>query len=266
MTSAALHGRVALVTGCLGGIGRKTCCRLAEAGAQVIGTDIAPIEAADDWRMEVPGAEYRRLDVTDEEGWAALAAEIEARYGMLHIAVHLAGIVLVQSIAQTMLSDWRRVYDINVTGPFLGVRATEQLMQRAGETLPFGASIVMVSSVAAMSGAPLHAAYCASKGAVRSLAKAVAMEFSAAGHAIRVNSVHPGGVETPMLASIRQSRVDQGMFQSTDRAAEATRLAHPIGRIAQPDEIAKTIRFLASDDAGYMHGSELVVDGGLLAR
>lgn len=263
----ALAGRVALVTGCLGGIGRATCRALTEQGAIVVGADIAPADAADGFLAEVGGTvRYHQLDVTDEDGWAALAATIAADHGMLHIAVHLAGIVLVQPIATTSLADWRRVYEINVTGTFLGIRATEALMARAGATLASGASLIMVSSVAAMSGAPLHAAYCASKGAIRSLAKAVAMEFSALGHAVRVNSVHPGGVETPMLASIRQSRVDQGLFASADGAAEATRAAHPIGRIAQPMEIARTIRFLASDEAGYMHGAELVVDGGLLAR
>jgi NAD(P)-dependent dehydrogenase (short-subunit alcohol dehydrogenase family) len=262
--TGSLEGRVALVTGCTGGIGAVISQTLAEAGATVIGADM--VEDGGAWRGGIPGSVYHRLDVTDEDDWQRVIGAIEAEQGALDILVHVAGIVVVEKLESTTIEQWRKQMAVNVEGPFLGTKAAVALMAKTGAERPFGASIVIISSVAGLIGSPLHTGYCASKGAVRLFSKACAMEFSALGYKIRVNTVHPSGVKTGMVDHILQRFVDNGFAASTEEAAAGLAPAHPIGRMADPIDIAKTVRFLASDDAGYMHGSELVVDGGYTAQ
>lgn len=260
----SLEGRVALVTGCIGGIGAVTCRTLAEAGATVIGADI--VEDGTAWSAGIAGSAYHRVDVTSEEDWQRVIAAIEGEYGALDILVHVAGIVVVEKMETTTLAQWRKQIAINVDGPFLGTKAAIALMAKTGADRPFGASIIIISSVAGLVGAPLHTGYCASKGAVKLFSKACAMEFSALGYKVRVNTVHPSGVKTGMVDHILQRFVDNGFATSVEEAAKSLGPAHPIGRMADPIDIAKTVRFLASDESGYMHGSELVVDGGFTAQ
>ncbi len=256
----SLDGRVGLVTGCTGGIGLVVSQALAEAGAKVVGADMA--EDGSSWSGGIPDSRYLQLNVTDESMWQEAIATIEQEHGALDILVHVAGIVVVEKLETTTLEDWRRQMAVNVDGPFLGTKAAVKLMARTGASRPFGASIVIISSVAGIIGSPLHTGYCASKGAVRLFGKACAMEFSALGYKIRVNTVHPSGVKTTMVDHILQRFVDNGFAESVEAAAAGLGPAHPIGRMADPIDIAKAVRFLASDESGYMHGSELVVDGG----
>ncbi|WP_448501215.1 SDR family NAD(P)-dependent oxidoreductase [Sphingomonas sp.] len=260
----ALDGRVALVTGCTGGIGKVIAATLAQAGAVVVGADLP--DAADGWAQETGSASYRPLDVTDEGAWADTIAAIDAEHGALDILVHVAGIVVVEKLEATTLDQWRRQMAVNVDGPFLGTKAAAQLMARTGADRPHGSSIIIISSVAGLIGSPLHTGYCASKGAVRLFGKACAMEFSALGYKIRVNTVHPSGVRTGMVDHIMSRFVEHGFAPSVEKATEQTVAAHPMGRMADPIDIAKAVRYLASDEAGYMHGSELVVDGGYTAQ
>jgi NAD(P)-dependent dehydrogenase (short-subunit alcohol dehydrogenase family) len=260
--TVSLQGTVALVTGAAGGIGGAVCAALGEAGAQVIATDLASSPA--DRRPE--GAVWMDLDVTDEAAWSRVAGEVSSRFGHLDILVNNAGISIVEPLAEVTLESWRRTMSINVDGVFLGVRACLDLLRKGGERRRGGASVVNVSSNAGLIGAEFNVAYCASKGAVRLMTKAMAMEFSALGYPIRVNSMHPGGVDTGMLDSIFETYHRLGAAPSARAAYEASVKAHPIGRMGKPEEIASGIRFLASDEASNMHGSEMVMDGGYTAR
>ncbi len=257
---ADLEGRVALVTGCTGGIGSEICRQLAGAGAIVVGADLPPTPSS--WS----GAGYLQLDVTDETSWQDAIAAVDRDHGKLDILVHVAGIVVVEKMETTTLAQWRKQMAVNVDGVFLGTKAATALLRRSGDALPHGASVVVISSVAGKIGSPLHVGYCTSKGAATLFVKACAMEFSALGYKVRVNSVHPSGVKTGMVDHILQRIVDNGFAESVEEAAAGLAPAHPIGRMADPVDIAKTVRFLASDEAGYMHGSELIVDGGFTAQ
>lgn len=257
----SLNDRVALVTGCTGGIGLQIAASLKEAGAYVVGADLP-----DDGGAGAGWQDYHRLDVTDEANWQTVIAAIEKAYGRLDILVHVAGIVVVEKLETTSLTDWRRQMAVNVDGPFLGTKTAADLMRRSGQNSEHGSSIVNISSVAGLIGSPLHTGYCASKGALRLFTKACAMEFSALGYKIRVNSIHPSGVNTGMVEHILQRFVDNGFAASIDEARAGLAPAHPIGRMADPIDIAKAVRFLAGDESGYMHGSELVVDGGYTAQ
>lgn len=256
----SLDGRIALVTGCTGGIGSAISQALKEAGATLVGADL-PADAGP-WQ----GDAYFALEVTDEASWRSVIAGVEERYGRLDVLVHVAGIVVVEKMEDTSVEQWRKQMAVNVDGPFLGTKAAAQLLKRSGETLPFGASVIVISSVAGKIGAPLHVGYCASKGAATLFVKACAMEFSALGYKVRVNSVHPSGVKTGMVDHILQRIVDIGFAGSVEEAAAGLAPAHPIGRMADPVDVAKAVRFMASDEAGYMHGSELIVDGGFTAQ
>ncbi|WP_120075357.1 SDR family NAD(P)-dependent oxidoreductase [Aurantiacibacter odishensis] len=255
-----LEGRVALVTGCTGGIGSQISRHLSDAGAHVIGADIPDRDSGNNT------ASYHQLDVTDETAWQRVIGAIEKEQGKLDILVHVAGIVVVEKLEKTTIEDWRKQMAVNVDGPFLGTKVAADLMRRSGENLPHGASIVNISSVAGLIGSPLHTGYCASKGALRLFSKACAMEFSALNYKIRVNSIHPSGVNTGMVEHILDRFVENGFAPSKEEARAGLGPAHPIGRLAEPEDIAKAVRFLASDEAGYMHGSELVVDGGYTAQ
>lgn len=260
----SLEGRIALVTGCTGGIGAVIAQALAEAGATVVGADLTDDGTA--WCASVPRSSYLKLDVTSEANWQQAIAQVEADHGALDILVHVAGIVVVERLQNTTLDQWRKQMAVNVDGPFLGTKVAADLMQRTGADRPFGTSIIIISSVAGLGGAALHTGYCASKGAVRLFGKACAIEFSALGYKIRVNTVHPSGVKTGMVDHIMQRFVDEGFFPSVEEAIAGMGPAHPIGRMADPIDIAKAVRFLASDESGYMHGSELIVDGGYTAQ
>lgn len=260
----SLEGRVALVTGCTGGIGSVISSALAEAGATIVGADMLDDGGA--FTKAVPNGRYQKLDVTDEANWRAVVGKVEADHGRLDILVHVAGIVVVERLANTSLDQWRKQMAVNVDGPFLGTKVAADLMARTGADLPHGSSIIIISSVAGLIGSPLHTGYCASKGAVRLFSKACAMEFAALGQKIRINTIHPSGVKTGMVDHIMQRFVDEGFFPSVEEAMKGMAPAHPIGRMADPIDIAKAVRFLAGDESGYMLGSELVVDGGFTAQ
>lgn len=258
-----LENRVALVTGCLGGIGSEICKLLAEAGATVIGVDLP--EQSGHWPEYYPElCSYRQLDVTDEAAWNTLATSVAKDYGALDILVHNAGVAVIDKVEDMKIEAWRKQMAVNADGPFLGTKAFMMLMNETGMKRPFGTSIVMISSVAGLVGTPFSAGYSATKGAVRLFTKSAAVEFSALRYKIRVNSVHPGVVETGMIEEIRERYVEVGISSSVEEAARRTPKA--MGRTANPNDIAKAVRFLASDEAGYMNGSEVVVDGGFTAN
>jgi NAD(P)-dependent dehydrogenase (short-subunit alcohol dehydrogenase family) len=255
----SLQGAVVLVTGANGGIGRAACAGLRAAGARVVGTDVgdAPGElGVDAWCP---------LDVTSPQDWQRVVSSIRDRFGRLDCLVNNAGISLVERIADTSLEQWRRVSSVNVESVLLGLQATLPLLCESGKQRPGGSSVVNVSSAAGLRGVAFNAAYCASKAAVTLLTKSAAKEFAALRYPIRVNSLHPGSVDTPMMDSIYARYVEVGMSPSVEAAKSAANAARPLGRMARPEDIAGGIVFLCSPAASFMTGSELVIDGGVTA-
>lgn len=255
----ALNGLTALVTGAGGGIGREVVKAMAAAGARIIATDLA--DGAD-----IAGAEaYVSHDVGREADWEHVAGEAHNRFGRLDALVHAAAVSIVGRIEETPLSEWRRVNRINVESIIVGTQILLPLLKEGGRARASGASIVSFSSVGGQRGAAFNAAYCTSKAAVKMLSKCMAAEFAALGYNIRANSVHPGGIETPMLASIIDSYVEMGAAPSRDVAVQAVVANHPIGRLGRPDELGGGVVFLCSDAASFVTGSELNIDGGFTA-
>lgn len=247
-----MQDKVAFITGAGAGMGRAHALGCAAEGAAVVVSDrdAASAEAVAD---EVRGRGGRALaltqDVRDEARWdECVQAAVEA-FGALHVLVNNAGVSLGRSLRETTLEEWQRVMDVNATGVFLGCRAAVPAMEAAG-----GGSIVNISSAYGLVGGALAAAYCASKGAVRLLTKAAAVDLSQLG--IRVNSVHPGMVETDMA---------QGLLPDEDLQRRFLRQQLQ-RRLAAPEEITAAVIFLASDESSFMTGSEVVVDGGWTAR
>ncbi len=246
-----LTGKTAVVTGAARGIGAAIAATLAREGARVLlgDSDAAEVErTAAALAAEGYAATGHHHDVTDEASWAAIMGAA----GPLDVLVNNAGILLMRSIADTTLEDFRRVSAVNVDGVFLGTKAAFAVMGGRG------GSIINLSSVAGMEGAAHHIAYCASKGAVRLMTKAAALEAAVLDFPIRVNSIHPGGVDTRMT----QTTYRFGTGAGVEEAVAATT---PSGRVGTPNDIAEVALFLASDASGYINGAEIVVDGGRLA-
>jgi len=254
--SLALNGAVALVTGAGGGIGRAVCAALGEAGARVVATDIGA--APKDWMADA----WWQLDVTSAEDWTRVVDEIGKRFGRLDCLINNAGIALVEHIADTSLEQWRRVMSVNVESVLLGLQAALPLLRESGKDRVGGSSAVNISSTAGLRGAALNAAYCASKGAVTLLTKAAAKEFAALQYPIRVNSIHPGVVGTPMVDSIATRYVEVGVCPSMEEAKQAFIAATQLRRMGRPEDIAGGAVFLCSPAASFMTGAELVIDGG----
>jgi NAD(P)-dependent dehydrogenase (short-subunit alcohol dehydrogenase family) len=264
-----LEGRVALVTGALRGIGLAAVERLLAEGASAVITDLADPGAAEVSAVLArlgPKAHYLRLNVTQEVDWQAVAAQVRAEHGRLDVLVANAGTDCTSRVEEIALADWHRVMAVNVDGLFLGVKHCAALMDESGRTTRGGASVIAISSIMGIVGIADAAAYNTSKGAVRLFCKAVAVEFAQKRMAIRVNSVHPGFVRTHLLEQGMAGWVEKGMGESVDALMAGLGSGTPMGRIAEPDEIAPAIAFLASDDASYITGAELVVDGGWTAQ
>lgn len=257
--SLTLNGAVALVTGASGGIGRAVCASLVDAGARVVATDISDLPKG----LKVEG--WFRHDVTSTHDWARLVGEIRTEFGRLDCLVNNAGISLVESIADTSIDQWRRVMSVNVESILLGLQATQPLLRESGGDRAGGSSVINVSSVAGLRGVAFNAAYSASKGAVTLLSRSAAKEFAALGYPIRVNSIHPGSVETQMMDSILASYVEHGFATSMDEQKTNWNSKRPLGRMARPEEIAGGIVFLCSPAASFVTGSEFVIDGGVTA-
>jgi 3(or 17)beta-hydroxysteroid dehydrogenase len=239
--------KVALVTGGASGIGRAAAARLADAGFLVVVTDVDP--AGQRVAAAIPGAMFVEHDVADEPAWERAIQSVLDAHGRLDVLVNNAGLPLVGAVTETTLKDWRALMAVNLDGVFLGTKHGVRAMRRHGD----GGSIVNVSSTSGLVGAPFSSAYCASKGGVRLFTKAVALECAA--EAIRVNSVHPGPVRTPLWRKV-------GLGPEAEPAIAAST---PLGRMAEPEEVADAILYLASDSSRYVTGSELVIDGGFTA-
>ena len=254
-----LDGKVALISGGARGIGGETARLIVEAGARVVIGDVLDERGRDTARTLGKAALYQHLDVTSEEDWEAAIGAAVGRWGKLDILVNNAGLFLGKDLETASLAEWHRLCAVNLTGVFLGTKLAIPALREAGEKSPHGSVIVNLSSVAGLIGDPRLAAYCASKGGVRLLTKSVALHCARRGYGIRCNSVHPSFVETPMLEGMLTRSRDPAKARAGYAAAA------PLGRIAQPDDVARMILFLASDESAFTTGAEFVVDGGLTA-
>lgn len=245
--------RVALVTGAASGIGYATALRLIAEGARVVATDIAGRGLAGLAKEAGPAVVTMVHDVTREDEWHGAVALAEQKFGGLHALVNAAGILALGTIEDTTLADWRRMMDVNLYGTFLGCRVALPAMARGG------GAIVNISSIAGMTGTPELLAYGASKGAVRALTKAIALEGARRAPQVRCNSVHPGVIETPMVTNHFAERDDPAKVE------RAWRKGQPTGEFGKPEDVAAMIAFLASDDSALVTGAEYVVDGAATA-
>lgn len=247
-----LTGRVALVTGAGSGIGAAIARRLASEGAAVLVTDIqdeAGAHVARDINEGGGRAAYAHLDVTSEAQWEAGVAAAVREFGGLDVLVNNAGMGDLAVIEDTSLEDWARTIGIDQTGVFLGMKKAAAALAASGH-----GSVINISSIFGTSGGfGTSPAYHAAKGAVRTLTKNIALHWADRG--VRVNSVHPGFIETPILAQAKGTPIEQAMLDVT-----------PMGRLGQPDEVAAGVAYLASDDASFVTGLELYIDGGYMAR
>jgi NAD(P)-dependent dehydrogenase (short-subunit alcohol dehydrogenase family) len=247
-----IEGKIAIVTGGASGIGAACAETLARAGAQVVVSDIDDAGGAalvDRIKRGGGKAIYRFHDVTSEAGWPALIAAAQA-WGGLHIMVANAGITHATPVVDLSLEAWRRQMAVNLDGVFLSVKHAIPAMRRSG-----GGSIVILSSVAGLRGTFGSSAYCASKGGVRLFAKAVAMECAWARDNIRVNTIHPGVIDTPIWSKL-STAIDP---------RQLGKAVVPIGRAGTAQDVANGVLFLSSDASSYMTGTEFVIDGGFNA-
>lgn len=245
-----LDGKVALVTGAAKGIGAHAARLLAEAGAIVVASDIDPDCAAPDRGRSIVH------DVTDPAQWSAAIASIEATEGRLDILVNNAGMILNKPVLSTSFEEFKRVQTVNVESVWHGIQSAAPLMAKSGES-----SMINLSSIYGQIAGPMQAAYSASKGAVRMLTKAVAVEFARAGYGIRVNSVHPGPVDTDLGRSGLGPGIAAGRFADEAEAKAFVAAQFPMGRWVETSDVAGVILFLASDASRFVTGTELTVDG-----
>lgn len=261
--------KTALVTGASGGIGSATASALAAHGARVVVTDLeeAPLQALVA-RISAEGGEASScvLDVGDPHSWQLARDYVRSTYGNLAVLVNNAGIDVVKSVADTTLADWERLFRVNSTGMFLGTQTFLDDLHEAGVASGERSSIINMSSICGNIGVAFQSTYCATKGAVRMFTKAAAVEFGALERQVRINSIHPGTVDTAFAAQCLQELGEAGFAPSPAEARAAIRAAHPIGDMAQGDEIADAIVFLASNLSRFMTGSEMLVDGGYTAQ
>ena len=244
-----LEGKVALISGGARGIGAATARLMAAEGAAVVIADVLEKEGKEtEAEISEAGGEvlFVRLDVTSEADWAGAVRAAVSRYGKLDVLVNNAGISSRTGVEETSVESWDQVMDVNAKGVFLGTKAAIPELRKAG-----GGSIINISSIYGIVGSGGSAAYHASKGAVRLFTKSAAIQYASEG--IRVNSVHPGFVDSPMteahhgVSQVRQARTSQT----------------PLGRLGLPEDIAPGILYLASDQSSFVTGSELVIDGGM---
>lgn len=253
----SLAGKVAIVTGGARGIGKAACVRLAALGAAVLVTDVIEDEGkavADAIGRDGGKALYQRHDVSSEKDWSAAVDTAVRSFGGLHVLVNNAGVARIEDVEQETLEGYNRLIAINQTGAWLGMKAAAPRIRASG-----GGSIINIASIyGAVGGSGNALAYHASKGALRLMTKNAAVRY--AKENIRVNSIHPGFITTPMVAPFLEP-VDGKRSPMLDYIESHT----PMGRLGRPEEVASAIAFLAGDEASYMTGSEVYVDGGWTA-
>lgn len=253
-----VEGKVAIVTGGGSGMGRATSILLAQEGAKVVVTDVneeGGRATVAEIKKAGSDAQFIRQDVSVEDDWKAVIKETIHRHGRLDILDNNAAICVIKPLLDTTLEEFRRQNAINVEGVFLGMKLGVPAMEKSG-----GGSIINISSVAGLVGFRICGAYSGGKGAVRLLTKSMALECAGRKNNVRINSIHPGSIATPMLKNIIHEMGD------TEEVRQMFEAMAPIGRFGEPLDIANGVLYLASDESKYVTGSELTIDGGFVAQ
>lgn len=248
-----LDGKVVWITGAASGLGRESALRCAAEGARLVVTDLkAPTAVAAEIADAGGTAEAFEQDVTIEPRWDEIADAVETGFGGFDVLVNNAGVGENRPLAETSLTQWRRVQSANLDSVFLGTRLAFRRMRPGG-------SVINISSILGIVGNAGTTAYCASKGGVKLLTKAAAVEAAQGGMSLRVNTIHPGYIETPMVVDgvAKRPEPDKVMAYIASR--------HPVGHLGEPSDIANAVLYLASDESRFVTGSEMVVDGGYTA-
>ena len=257
---ARVKGKVAVVTGGASGIGRASAILLAEEGASVVITDINE-EAGKELATELSNSGHQAIfvkhDVTKEEQWKSAMKTAIQTFGCINILLNNAGVAIAKTVEETTLDEWKWLNSINMEGVFLGTKTAIEQMKENG-----GGSIINLSSIEGIIGEPLAAAYNASKGGVRVFTKSAALHCAMYKYNIRVNSIHPGYIETNMVGGVVAEMKPEQIRDFQTRVIGSI----PLGHLGEPMDIAYAVLYLASDESKYMTGSELVVDGGYTAH
>jgi len=256
-----VEGKVALVTGARRGLGKAIAILLAKEGAKVVITDYKK-EGTGDVLQEIKqaGCEgiFLRQDVRQEDDWKRVIDETVGHFGRLDILVNNAGVGAGKNIEQITLEEWRWVMSVNLDGVFLGTKHAIEAMKTTG-----GGSIINMSSVEGLVGDSRMVAYDSSKGGLRTLTKSAALHCAKRGYNIRVNTVHPGFIDTVMVRGFLKAQAKDGDVETARKALESL---HPVGHLGEPDDVAYAVLYLASDESKFATGSELVIDGGFTAQ
>ena len=253
-----VDGKIAMITGGAMGLGKAAALLLCREGAAISLTDINEAEGrrtADEIAAGGGEALFQAHDVSDPERWVEVIDATTARFGRLDVLVNNAGIAVAANVETTTLEDWRRTMAVNLDGVFYGTQQAIRVMKETG-----GGSIINLSSIDGIIGEAELAAYCASKGGVRTFTKAAAVHCGEAGYRMRVNSIHPGYIVTPQHVSYLKAL---GTYEEEN---EKARRRHPIGYLGEPNDVAYGVLYLASDESRFVTGSEFVIDGGYVAQ
>ncbi len=264
-----LDGKVALLSGAARGIGGETARRMAQAGARLVIGDVLD----DRGRQTVAEintaggqAEYVHLDVTKEDEWNNAVGVATGKFGKLDILVNNAGVFIGKGIEDISMAEWEKLVAVNMTGVFLGTKLCAPALRDAGKDSEHGSAIVNLASVAGIVGSQLDPLYSMTKGGVTLFTKSTALEFARKGYRIRCNSIHPGVIQTDMGEQTFVSRAQRMGSNDTQAMRDLVLSTVPSGRLGVAADIAKGIVFMASDDAGYMNGAGLIIDGGMTAQ
>jgi NAD(P)-dependent dehydrogenase (short-subunit alcohol dehydrogenase family) len=261
-----LDGKVALISGAARGIGAETARLMIEAGAKLAIGDVLDERGRETARGFGDAAIYVHLDVTREADWQAAIDAVVSRFGKLDILVNNAGLFLGKDIEAASLAEWHRLCAVNLTGVFLGTKLALPALREAAQTSLHGSVIVNLASTAGLVGSTQDPLYSMTKGGVTLFTKSAALEFARKGYRIRVNSMHPGTIDTDMGDQVLATRARNLGTNDIESARRQVIERLPIGRMGTPTDIAKGIVFLASDDAAFMTGAGLVIDGGITAQ
>ena len=264
-----LKGKNAVVTGGSKGIGKSVCLALANAGANIFILDInkeeglKTVEEILKFNVE---AYFFSMNVADENEWINFITFLEAKSKSIDILVNNAGIWLGKEINNVTIEEYQKLISINLTGVFLGIKHLTPSLKDAGEKTKFGSSVINLSSVAGLVGSQLDPLYSMTKGGITTFTKSMAIYFGKKEYPIRINQVHPGIIETDMGKQVAEARVNQNPNMTEEESYSSGVIQTPLGRLGTSQEVANTILFLSSDEASFMTGSSLVVDGGLTAQ
>ncbi|PHQ27964.1 SDR family oxidoreductase [Leeuwenhoekiella nanhaiensis] len=254
-----VKNKVAIVTGGASGLGKSSAILLAREGAKIVITDVDDengTKVVQDINNDGGEAIFIKQDVSKEEEWKMVIETTIKTYGKLHIVANSAGIGIGGTVEDVTLDDWKNLIDVNLHGTFLGTQYGIKGMKETGE----GGSIINFSSIEGLIGDPNLPAYNASKGGVTIFTKSAALHCAKQGYKIRVNSIHPAYIWTPMVENFLKA---QGDVEEGKKQLESL---HPVGHLGEPDDIGYGVVYLASDESKFMTGSELVIDGGYTAQ